>query len=46
MRPRGPLSLAARPQAKRPQGGRAWQGAGRVPYGYGPVAVALVLTSQ
>jgi hypothetical protein len=35
-RPRSDLPLAARPQAVRPCGGRARQGAGCVPYGQGP----------
>jgi hypothetical protein len=36
MRPRGALPLSASPQAVRPPDGRAWRGAGRVPYGQGP----------
>jgi hypothetical protein len=32
-RPRGALPLTARPQIVRLHGGRAWRGAGHVPYG-------------
>jgi hypothetical protein len=40
-RPRGYLPLAARPEAQRPQGGHARQGASRVPYYQGPHGSSL-----